>query len=229
MVTDLSAHRSDNIAFSMAPKGPAGIPSFFKRRGLLLYNPLVGQRLSLRSEAATATQTTVCAWRIGIFAMSMIGNFLQVTPLELQALIDDPSAVEDFIYPEDEEHENCMDVDKAWHGIHFLLSGDPWGGNLPLANVVLGGTEIGDDVGYGPARYITADDVRTVADAISDVTPQELAKRYDPSALKKHEIYPEIWDEGEGAVEYLTSWYQSLREYYLDAASKGNAMLKYLN
>ena len=56
--------------------------------------------------------------------MSMIGNFLQLSPAELAELMNDPSRVERFIYPE-EEHDNCIDVDTAWHGIHFLLNGDP--------------------------------------------------------------------------------------------------------
>ena len=97
--------------------------------------------------------------------MSMIGNFLQVSPSDLEELIADPSGVHSVhLDPNDDEHENCIDIDKAWHGIQFLLANDPWGGEPPLANAVLGGTEIGDDVGYGPARYLNADEVRAVAD-----------------------------------------------------------------
>jgi len=161
--------------------------------------------------------------------MSMIGNFLGISPDDLNALIADPSRVESFIYPDDEEHENCIDVDKAWHGIHFLLAGDTWGGKPPLANVVLGGTEIGGDVGYGPARFLTADDVRAVADAIKEITPDKLSELYDATNLSQNEIYPDIWGDDDDAVAYLTSWYQTLRSYYLDAAAKGQAMLKYLN
>ncbi len=47
--------------------------------------------------------------------MSMIGNFLQVTPAQLHALIDDPSAVVALIYPEGEEGTKSIDIDKAWH------------------------------------------------------------------------------------------------------------------
>jgi hypothetical protein len=161
--------------------------------------------------------------------MSMIGNFLQVTPDDLAALIKDPEGIEEFIYPEDEERENGIDVDKAWHGIHFLLTGDAWAGEAPLANVVLGGTEIGDDVGYGPARYITAEQVRVIAEAIGPITPQQLVERYNASALISNQIYPEVWVDGDADVEYLRSWYGTLRNYYLDAALKGNAMLKYIN
>lgn len=160
----------------------------------------------------------------------MIGNFLQLSSEELAALIADPSSVQSFIYPEGEEGENSIDVDKAWHGIHYLLVGDSWGGEPPLANVVLGGTEIGDDFGYGPARYLTADEVCAAANALKDISPDVLRSRYVASELAKNEIYPEIWDDpDDDSVEYLASWYQTLRDYYLDAAAKNNAMLKYLN
>jgi hypothetical protein len=162
--------------------------------------------------------------------MSMVGNFLQLSSDELAALMADPSLVESFIYPEDEEHEKNIDIDKAWHGIHFLLAGDAWGGELPLANVVLGGTEIGDDVGYGPAKYLTADQVKIAADALMEITAEVLRSRFVASALSENEIYPEIWqDSDDDALEYLSTWFETLRDYYLDAAAKGNAMLKYLN
>ena len=161
--------------------------------------------------------------------MSMIGNFLQLSPDELAPLVADPSRTEALIYPDDEEHENSIDVDKAWHGIHYLLTGDSWGGEPPLANAVLGGTEIGDDFGYGPARYLTADEVHAVAVALKDITPDAFRVRYVPAELTKNEIYPEIWsDPDDDAVGYLTTWYETLRDYYIDAAARGHAMLKYL-
>jgi hypothetical protein len=162
--------------------------------------------------------------------MSMIGNFLQLSSSELAAIIADPASVEAFIFPDDEEHENSIDVDKAWHGIHYLLAGDTSGGEPPLSNVVLGGTEIGDDVGYGPARYLTADEVQAAADALKDITPESFRTRYVAAELSTNGIYPEIWDDAaDDAVGYLTTWYETLRDYYIDAATKGHAMLKYLN
>lgn len=162
--------------------------------------------------------------------MSMIGNFLQLSSGQLAAMIGDPSSVVTYINPDDEERDSGIDVDKAWHGIHYLLAGDAWGGEPPLANVVLGGTEIGEDVGYGPARYLNADEVRAAADALKDITPDVLRSRYIASELSENEIYPEIWDDpDDDAIGYLASWYETLRDYYFDAAAKNNAMLKFLN
>jgi hypothetical protein len=157
--------------------------------------------------------------------MSMIGNFLKLSPEELAELIADPSAVEEFIYPEDESRDDAIDVDKAWPGIHFLLAGDAGGGDPPLANVLLGGTEVGDDIGYGPASYLTADEVKAVANALDEIPPEAFATRYDATSLTQHGIYPEIRDESD-AAEYLSGFYKKLRDYYRDAASHGQAMLR---
>ena len=162
--------------------------------------------------------------------MSMIGNFLRLSPEELAALIADPSSVESYLYRGEQERKNSIDIDKAWHGIHYLLTGDDWGGDPPLANVVLGGTEFGGDLGYGPARYLNADEVKSAADALKGITPDVLRSRYVASALSENEIYPEIWDDpDDDAIGYLATWYETLRAFYIDAAAKGNAMLKYLS
>lgn len=163
--------------------------------------------------------------------MSMIGNFLQITPEQLEAMHADPALVTKTLYPEDVDRYPGIDVDKAWQAIHFLLVGDPWKGDGPLALAVLNGPEIGDDAGYGPATYLTPEEVRDVAAALEPITPEQLGQRFDPTAMMAQQIYPEIWDEDdeEELIEYITEGYQEVRSYYLDAAAKGNAMLKYVN
>lgn len=158
--------------------------------------------------------------------MSMVGNFLQITPAQLAEAIEDPSMIESLLDPE-ADSQDAIDVDKAWHAIHYMLTRSAWEGEAPLANAVLGGTAIGDDVGYGPAKYITAEQVKDVA---ANLPNRELLKTaFDTSALTSEEIYPEIWDEGEDALDYVLEHYESMMDYFLDAASRGNAMLKYLN
>lgn len=164
----------------------------------------------------------------GATAMSMIGYFLQITPAQLRKAIDDPATIEPLIYPKDEEAANALDIDKAWHGIHFMLTGDVWGGDVPLCDAVLGGTEIGNDVGYGPARYLDVDGVRAVVDALRTLPREELGKRFDAAEMRTKDIYPPIWEDGDDALDYLLFWYETMRAYYLDAALKGNAMLKWL-
>ncbi|MEZ6120001.1 MAG: YfbM family protein [Pirellulaceae bacterium] len=157
----------------------------------------------------------------------MIGNFLQVTPQQLNELIAAPESIEDLLY-RDGDDDSGIDIDKAWHGIHFMLTGQQYEGTPPFSDVIFATKTVGDDVGYGPARYLTAAEVAAVADALSSLPSDEFGKRYDAAALTANDIYPQIWS-GDEDLDYLLSWYDTLRDYYLDAAAKGNAMLQYLN
>ena len=47
------------------------------------------------------------------------------------------------------------DLDKSWHGIHYLMTGSVWGSDSPLDFLISGGTNVGDiDLGSGPARVM---------------------------------------------------------------------------
>ena len=89
--------------------------------------------------------------------MSMIGCFRRVPEARLRALLADPESITDFL---DEEGFADFDIDKAWHGIHYLLTGTAWEGAAPLNFLVAGGRPVGDvDVGYGPARAFSGAEV----------------------------------------------------------------------
>jgi hypothetical protein len=87
------------------------------------------------------------------------------------------------------------DLDKAWHGIHYLLTGTESAGNPPLNFLLCGGAEVGDiEVGYGPARVITAKDVKTIAAELAKIDEKTLRERFNPHEMMKLKIYPDIWD-----------------------------------
>ncbi|GGB99060.1 YfbM family protein [Pseudoduganella buxea] len=157
--------------------------------------------------------------------MSMIGSFLALPQTELAALRDEPERIHDVL----DSHENdVVDVDKAWHGIHFLLTGTVAAGAGPLANVVFGRVPVGDeDVGYGPAMATDAADVPAIAAALASVTDETLRTRFAPDAMA--EIYPNIWDEGDEALDYLLENLDTLRTFYRDAAAGGLAVITWLN
>ncbi len=120
-----------------------------------------------------------------------------------------------------------LEIDKAWHGLHFLLCGLPEGGDPPFGLAVLGGTALGDDLGYGPARYLIPTEVRDVATALAEVEADALAARFSAKALQDAEVYPGGW-ESDDCLAWLLDAYQSLRTFYQDAAERGNAALLYL-
>jgi hypothetical protein len=158
--------------------------------------------------------------------MSMIANFKQITPIELNKLINNPDQIEELVFNKEGE-DDSLDIDKTWHGIHFLLTDNPWGGEEPLKFVIMGRHEIGEDIGYGPAHYLTSEDVKAISQALSNISTEELKGKFDGNKMIKADIYPSIWED-EDALEYLMGYYEALVEYYKDAAIKGNAMLVYL-
>lgn len=200
--------------------------------------------------------------------MSMISEYRQLTPGQLDRILRNPDNVEEFLeeFDADEDFEDSFDdddddfeeeegggddeeeeeeededeygassngggasygemgkffsLDKAWHALHFLLNGHPTEGSGPLFDAILGGTEIGEDMGYGPARVLTPDEVRAVAAALNKVDRTELKKKFDPKMLEKNNIYVGDWDFKE-----LSARLKELTMFFEEAAENGNAML----
>lgn len=163
--------------------------------------------------------------------MSMIGNLLAISPGRLAELIAEPGLVDSLLYPDDgPDPQKHLDIDKSWHAIHYMLNGSTWDGEGPLALAVLGGEEIGEDVGYGPARYLVPAQVKAISAALSLLRPQEFSAKFHPSALDAAEIYPQGWhDAGPEALEYVVRYYGLLSSFYQSAAERGDAVLAYLN
>ncbi|MGE5184160.1 MAG: YfbM family protein [Acidobacteriota bacterium] len=166
--------------------------------------------------------------------MSMIGNFLRMSSRKVEALRANPERITKVLYP-DEEGDTVMsddvhlDVEKAWHGIHFLLNGEVWSGTPPL-DFIVAGEPIGDvDVGYGPARGFLADQVRAIATALEPITPEVLRSRYDAGAPGWAEVYPMHGRADDGALDYLVSYYESLRDFVIETAELGAGMIVYVN
>lgn len=116
-------------------------------------------------------------------------------------------------------------LEKAWHGLHYLLAGEAWGGKGELAFLLSGGVETGDDFGYGPARYFEPSEVNKIATLISTIDDAQLWSRYDPQHMTDQGVYPDIWDEPEQDLheEYL-DYFNLLKEFLAEAAAAGDAM-----
>src|SRR5713101_847513 len=70
---------------------------------------------------------------------------------------------------------------KAWHGVHYLLCGDIEPGSAIPSQAVMGGVELGEDLGYGPARYFETGKVNQIAQALSAANLEaEMIARFDP-------------------------------------------------
>jgi len=131
--------------------------------------------------------------------MGMVLVLRGATDLEIRNLLADPSSIHDFLDDDDEDEDDegypVTDLDKAWHGLHYLFTGTAWEGDPPLNFLVTGGQQVGEeDVGYGPARAFMSDEVKRIHAAVHALSPEGLRARFNPSKMKKLEISPDIWD-----------------------------------
>ena len=119
-----------------------------------------------------------------------------------------------------------ISIDKAWHGVHYLLCGEAEPGSSLLSQVVLGGTEIGDDdFGYGPARYFLARQVADTARELSRADLEtEMTARFDSKRMIGLGIYPQGWDSA-GALDWLIEEFHHLKDFYVDAGSRQLAIV----
>ncbi|MHC5021256.1 MAG: YfbM family protein [Planctomycetota bacterium] len=121
------------------------------------------------------------------------------------------------------------DLDKAWHGIHWLFTGTTWDGEPPLDLIVRGGTDVGTvDVGYGPARVVSSEEAARAAKALDALSDEELRSRYDGAAMTADDIYPEIWDRDprdDDALGYLMENVGELRDALAHCVKHGLGLL----
>lgn len=68
-------------------------------------------------------------------------------------------------------------LDKAWHGLHYLLTGGEEVGDLPA----------------GPARLLSPTQTREFHEAVIAFTPEDLRRRFDAERMQALGVYPNNW------------------------------------
>jgi hypothetical protein len=146
--------------------------------------------------------------------MSMIGNLLRVTKSELEDYLKDSSLLENKIYDDETENENLVDIDKSWDGVIFLLTGQSFAtAENNLVRILFSGQLIDEeqDLGYGPAHYLTPEQVAELNNEISTITIADLKQKFNPKKMNELEVYPTIWDEGDDAFDYVADGFLTLQ------------------
>lgn len=121
-----------------------------------------------------------------------------------------------------------LSLEKAWHGVHYLLAGSAEPGATLRSQAVLGGVELGEDPegfsGYGPPRYFRAAQVRKLSEELSRPEMEaEAAARFDSGKMSQLQIYPG-WS-GEQDKEWVMDAFRRLRDFYGSAAENGRAVV----
>jgi hypothetical protein len=164
--------------------------------------------------------------------MGMVACFAAVDAKTINRLKANPDQMDEFLNPDDGDGEppRYADIDKSWHCIHFMLTGSAGGGPEPLSWAILGGEELGEDVGYGPARILQPDQVRSIASALLQIDEAAFKGRFSPQAMQVQDIYLHemcVRDGGD-ALDYLVSNYRGLVAFYGAAADRGDGAVLWM-
>lgn len=119
-----------------------------------------------------------------------------------------------------------LDLEKAWHGIHYLFTGTAWEGDPPL-NFLLAGGRVVEDPDIS-AHTLTASETREVAGALAALSDEELRARFAPGEMMRLEIYPEIWDRDlakDDSLGYLMDAVGELRSTLAGVMARGHGLL----
>lgn len=160
----------------------------------------------------------------------MIGNLRPASDSDIAELLANPAQITRYLYGGEAERHERVVLDRAWHAIHFALTGSRLGGDEPLNFLVSEGTPVGEvDVGFGPARVLTSRQVQAIASRLSEISPDHVARSVDLSALDAHRIYPGNWQTDGRDVTYVVENYREMRDLIVRVAERGEGLILYIN
>ena len=167
--------------------------------------------------------------------MGMISNYLRVSQSELESYLEDSTKLEERVYSDDNHKDTCLiDIEKSWEGLFYILTGKSLAeedeAKAPFAWILNAPQVIDEeqDMGYGPANYITAEQTKELSTAMNKMSIEQLKDRFDGDLMNEEGVYPVIWDE-EDALEYLLEYFKLLKDFFKKAAAENQAVIQFID
>jgi hypothetical protein len=183
--------------------------------------------------------------------MSMICSLLAVTPAQIATIRQRPELTADFVFAAWDEGEGDLgaealaslgppprplELQKSWHIMHFLMTGDAGVSDHPGGALFLG-EPLGDDVGYGPARVQTPGECRAFADFLASTDLAQLQGRLNYREMDRLGVYglpmsSTDADDGlfEDQIRRELAWsFPALRDFVCEAADRGHGFLIWIS
>ncbi|MBC3882889.1 YfbM family protein [Undibacterium sp. LX40W] len=152
--------------------------------------------------------------------MSMVA----VSPKQVPDLKRSQRALEQVLFKSNAA--STLNIGTSWHAIHYLITGKTSSPVPGAGEVIFGGTEIGNDLGFGPAHLFSAEEVKTISDALQAFPLKTFTGRYDVKQMQASKIYPENWlKEGDIGRARLLDYFQQILNFYANAAKNGQAIV----
>ncbi|MEO0817658.1 MAG: YfbM family protein [Pseudomonadota bacterium] len=154
--------------------------------------------------------------------MSMIIYLVAASDDELTKMANDNDA--DLLSEQRYASGRVADADKAWHAIHYCLTGDGMGGSFPAAFLLFGGNPFEADYGYGPARGIDAQTARTIKGVFDELSDSLIDDRLTKAATLADPLYPGFeWNDED--IEYIKHGLNSFKTFISQQVERGEGFV----
>lgn len=162
--------------------------------------------------------------------MSMIGHYFRTSSTNMRRMKFGKLDLYKFIDKLDESEQ--LDIDKTWQAIQFTLTGTTGEtdetGEPPWGNLVIGNDYI---IPYEfPLSFISAKEVREIAEAMKAMDEAEFRKIFDFKKMVSINIYPLVYGEDEEEFfDYVYGYFAEMRKFFFEAAAKGLDVAFYID
>ncbi|MGH1335869.1 MAG: YfbM family protein [Aureispira sp.] len=159
----------------------------------------------------------------------MILSLMRVPASNLKNYLEDSAELEKDLYANHEATSpiKLIDLDKSWDGIFYLLNGEGIAGaGEGVSRLLLSGELVDEeqDLGYGPAHYVTPEEVKKYYSELASWTEEDMAERFDSEDMQAKDLYPNTaWDEQD--LEYVSLNFGLLQQFYKAAEAEGQAVI----
>ena len=164
--------------------------------------------------------------------MGMVLSIVQFSAAKLQEYLDEPDKFEfELRSLEDNKIDKPVYLDKSWEAIHFILTGNKIGSGEPPLSLAVYSEQFFDkeqDLGMGPASYLTPEQVKEMNSWLEMFDDDYVKGRYDITKMNELRIYQHPWSANPVVFEYVLDNFQKLKAFYKEVASKDHAIASYL-
>ncbi|WP_445002353.1 YfbM family protein [Exiguobacterium alkaliphilum] len=156
--------------------------------------------------------------------MGMVGTYMRVSSEELTELLQEPDRFDELLEDEDRQ----TDIDKAWHGLYFLLTGATDLDEIDrhsLGKAVFGGDVIDKETGIA---YLTPGEVEDLSKRLQYIELEALGARYDVTTMNEQELYPFEREWGLEEKQYLLDQFDELKRVFAQASTEREALVTWI-
>jgi hypothetical protein len=130
--------------------------------------------------------------------------------------------------------EQALDLEKSWHIFHYLFTGHIDAAKAP-GDALLTGEELGDDLGYGPARLHDEKETQDFARFLNALDVARLQERLNYKEMSRLGVYSMPMGPGSDAEfeaelrAEVGAYFPRLRDYVVRMAEKQDGLLIWLS